>query len=121
MAPTKDELEQENAELRDRVAELEQQQGSATTYDAPAPRPQRPDFGLSAGEVDDLQTKGVTVSPFTGELLTATREGVTPLNPAAIALDRKETDRLDRAESKTGAPPPDADPAAERRERAGAE
>ena len=114
MAPTKDELEQENQQLRDRVAELEQ--GQAVTAN-PVPKPVRPDFGLSAGEVDDLQTQGVTVSPFTGELLTATREGIEPLNPAAIARDKKETDRLDRAESATGSVPPDADPATERRDR----
>jgi hypothetical protein len=119
MAPTKDELETENAELRARVAELEQGQGQAVAN--PVPRPARPDFGLSAGEMDDLKTTGVTVSPFTGELLTATREGVTPENPTAIERDRKETDRLEAAESKHGSPPPDADPATERRERAGAE
>lgn len=111
MAPTKDELQQENDDLKARVAELEAERPIG--YTAPQPRPERPDFGLSAGEVDDLKTKGVTVSPFTGELLTATREGITPENPAAIALDRRETDRLERAES-AGKLPADARPAAER-------
>lgn len=73
--PTKEELEQQNAELRARVDELE-----AARPAAPAgPRvPQRPDFGLSAGEADDLAVRGVTMSPFNGEELNALDEGIEP-------------------------------------------
>lgn len=90
MAPTKDELERENAELRDRVAELEATGDGRGT----APKPQRPDYGLSAGEKADLEANGVTISPFTGELLTATNEGVTPQTPQAVKNDQRETARL---------------------------
>ena len=65
--PTKDELEQENARLRAELAELRDQQPTA----AARPRPQQPDFGLSAGEAADLAANGVTVSPFTGQTLNA--------------------------------------------------
>jgi len=95
--PTKDELEQENAALRERVAELE-----AAPAAAPGPNtrpvPQRPDFGLSAGEAADLEAFGATVSPFTGETLTATREGIEPRSPEAKERDRAETLRLERVE-----------------------
>lgn len=76
--PTKDELEQENARLRDRVAELEEGRAAG-----PRP-PQRPDFGLSAGEADDLRVHGVTTSPFNGEELNAYDEGIEPGNPEAV-------------------------------------
>lgn len=82
--PTKDELERENAELRDRVAELEA--GAATAGPKRLPRP---DF-LSAGEVDDLKNHGTTISPFDGRLLNALDEGVEPGNPEARARAEKE-------------------------------
>lgn len=103
--PTKDELEQENQELRDRVAELEDQVGALDASPAEVdgrggvPNPQRPtdDNGkaiLSAGEKADLEAYGVTTSPFTGELLTATNEGVEPLTVEAKRNDKRETERL---------------------------
>jgi hypothetical protein len=98
MAPTKDELEQENAELRDRVAELEAAQDAGSTATAASrPVPRRPDY-LSAGEAADLAQNGVTVSPFTGETLTASREGIEPLSPEAKKRDQDETRRLERLE-----------------------
>lgn len=90
MAPTKDELERENAQLREKVAELE----AAGDGRGTAPKPERPAYGLSAGEKADLEANGVTISPFTGELLTASREGVKPQTPQAVENDRRETARL---------------------------
>lgn len=115
MAPTKDELETENAALRDRVAELEA--GAALGASpgqvdgrgrAPAPSRLTNDAGeviLSAGEANDLALNGVTVSPFTGETLTASREGVEPTTPEAARNDRRVTAELERAESVPGEPP----------------
>jgi hypothetical protein len=106
MAPTKDELEQENAELRERVAELESQTGALGASPAEVdgrggvPDPQRPDFGLSAGEAHDLAAYGVTTSPFTGETLTASREGVEPQTAEARRNDERETKRLDEGNTK---------------------
>lgn len=91
--PTKDELEAQNEELRARVAELEA--GRPATV---PPVPVRPDFGLSAGEASDLAVHGVTVSPFTGETLTASTEGVETLSPTAERRDREETAKLRLAE-----------------------
>lgn len=92
--PTKDELEQENAALRARVAELEQ----GATAAAPV-KPARPvdDNGkpiLSAGEAQDLAANGVTVSPFDGSTLNALDEGVEPLTPTARR--RAELERAKR-------------------------
>lgn len=81
MAPTKDELEQQNAELRAQLAELE---GGPARPAAPA----RPDYGLSEGERQDLEAHGVTTSPFTGEQLNAVDEArvdVRKLTPEARA------------------------------------
>lgn len=87
--PTKDELEQENAELRARVAELEagaerEITGTGTTR----PRPQRPtdDDGnpvLSEGERQELAARGVATSPFDGSTLNALDEGVEVTDPEA--------------------------------------
>lgn len=84
--PTKEELERENAELRDRVAELESAPAAPVVTERPRPRrPEREDGTpiLSAGELDDLRNNGVTTSPFTGEALNALDEGVEPANPDA--------------------------------------
>jgi hypothetical protein len=83
--PTKDELEQENQQLRDRVHELEGQGNAAapgTMHNTEPPRPKRPGY-LSAGERDDLVNAGVTTSPFNGEEINALDEGVEPGNPEA--------------------------------------
>lgn len=91
MAPTKDELEQENEQLRARVAELEDQAAAAPAA-AARRTPQQPDFGLSAGEMNDLKTAGVTISPFTGKLLNALDEGIAEdeLTPEALAAAKRE-------------------------------
>lgn len=91
--PTKDELEQENEELRARVAELEQDQAATAERDLTAtgtdrPKPKRPDY-LSEGERQDLEAHGVTNSPFTGEPLDAITEGVEPGNPVAVKAAKK--------------------------------
>lgn len=103
--PTKDELERENAELRDRVAELEAAGPADDGRGQEAPKPERPPYGLSAGEKADLESNGVTISPFTGETLTASREGVKPLTEEARRNDRRETARLKAAEQ----PPADGE------------
>jgi len=83
---TKAELEAENAELRDRVAELEAGRPAA----GEPRRPQRPDFGLSAGEADDLKVRGVTTSPFNGEVLNAIDEGIEPATKRAAEKAHRE-------------------------------
>lgn len=91
--PTKDELEAENAQLREELA-------AARAGQKGAPRkPARPtdDNGnpvLSAGEHADLEQHGVTISPFTGETLNAYDEGVEPLNPEAAERARQARDKL---------------------------
>lgn len=108
--PTKDELEAENARLRERVAELE---AAAPPAAGQPRRPERPDFGLSAGEADDLRVRGVTVSPFNGEELNALDEGIEPATPEArrnaeraqqrkrdrLALTDPAADRLARGDA----------------------
>lgn len=106
--PTKDELEQENADLRARVAELEEQGAAAaapgTMHNTAPPRPQRPGY-LSAGERADLEAAGVTTSPFDGSELNALDEGVEPGNPEA----RRNAERAqERARKRTAAAADDA-------------
>lgn len=85
--PTKDELEQELAEARERIAELEDQAAAAgdpagTAGNTDSPVPTRPDY-LSAGEKADLEENGVATSPFDGSRLNAITEGVEVKNPTA--------------------------------------
>lgn len=94
--PTKDELEQELDRANARIAELEQGAEDAppgTAANPIPPEPKRPDFGLSAGELDDLRNAGVTTSPFTGEVLNALDEGVEPANPEARRNAEREQKR----------------------------
>jgi hypothetical protein len=90
--PTKDELEQENARLRDRVEELEAEPRDVTGTGRARPAPERPEYGLSEGERQALEESGVTTSPFTGEQLNAHDEGVKPANPEA----RRRADKAQR-------------------------
>lgn len=94
--PTKDELEAENADLRQQVEDLQSAQTApaGTALNTAPPVPTRPDFGLSAGEANDLAVNGVATSPFTGETLIASVEGVTPQTPTAKANDKRA--RADR-------------------------
>jgi hypothetical protein len=106
MAPTKDELEQENEELRARVAELED---AAPAVAGSRPKPQRPDY-LSAGEAADLAQTGVTISPFNGEEINALDEGVEPASPEAAKRAREAQTRAraraaERPSERTGPPP----------------
>lgn len=114
--PTKDELEQENADLRQELADLKAAGGgNISTGRAAARKPQRLTDGngnviLSAGEADDLANNGVTISPFTGETLNALDEGIEPANPEA--MERAKRDKRDRQHEKRDAtPPPTAPPA----------
>lgn len=85
-------LESENAELRAAVETLRAAgPGGAKTFGDRKPR--RPSFGLSAGEASDLSLHGVTSSPFTGETLTASGEGIKPGNDEARAADRRAAAR----------------------------
>lgn len=63
--PTKDELEAENAELRERIRALEADVSRETSEPK---RPERPEQ-LSAGEADDPRQFGVCISPFDGRTL----------------------------------------------------
>lgn len=84
--PTKDELETENAELRARVAELEE---TAVSRETSPQRPERP-RELSAGEADDLRQFGVCISPFDGATLNVLDfPTIEPANPDA----RKNAER----------------------------
>ena len=81
---TKDELEQENAELRARVAELETHQSPRPNT---RPKPTEPSFGLSEGsrndlemaahrmETENLREEPVVSSPFTGKPLNRSGDG----------------------------------------------
>lgn len=93
--PTKDELQQRVDELEAENAKL-REQGAA----APAVvnyKPTRP--FLSEGERQDLQQYGVTNSPFTGEQITASGEGVEPKTATARRADERAADtRRDRAD-----------------------
>jgi hypothetical protein len=91
MAPTKDELEAENAELRKRLEDLERSAPAGTAANTEPPAPERPGF-LSAGEADDLRNNGVTTSPFNGELLNALDEGIEPGNPDALKAAERARD-----------------------------
>lgn len=80
---TKAELEQENAELRERVAELEQAGAPAA---AGPRRPQLPSFGMSEGTRNDIEQAQneiarnprldeiVMAEPFTGRAITITED-----------------------------------------------
>jgi hypothetical protein len=91
---TKDEIEQENAELREQVTRLEQElaaRDDVSRETSPEPRERPP---LSAGEMDDLINAGVTRSPFNGETLNALDLGIEPGNPDAQR--RAERERSER-------------------------
>jgi hypothetical protein len=114
--PTKEELENENGELRARVRELEEQQAAAGERDVTGtgtrrPAPERPDYGLSEGERQSLLESGVATSPFTGEQLNALDEdvpveGLTP--EARRRAERARTTVAERVPNEwpiSGAPP----------------
>lgn len=71
-------LRKENAELR---VKLTQAEGAPNTR----PEPTRPSFGLTEGERSELEVRGVTTDPFTGDVLTAKGEGVETSNDEAKA------------------------------------
>lgn len=108
MAPTKDELQAENDQLKERIAELEATDGERADAYVP-PAPQQPDFGLSAGEVADLQANGVTTSPFTGKQLNALDEGVEPSTPQArrnAERARRQRESVPAGGAPLAGPPP---------------
>jgi hypothetical protein len=122
--PTKDELEQENAELRAQLEEAQAAAAAAAERSAGDPedgprRPQRPmdDNGkpvLSAGEKSDLEQRGVTISPFTGETLNAIDEGVETQTKEAGRRAREVHEKRVRDEgrpavSESVGPPPATD------------
>lgn len=74
-------LEEENARLRAKLEERGEDPGPSV--------PRRPSFGLSEGERQDLTEHGVTTSPFTGDRLTASGEGVDPANERAERADKR--------------------------------
>ncbi len=117
MAPTKEELENENAALREQVAQLEDQAAAAAApATAPAPRYPTDDAGnrqLSAGELNDLEETGVTVSPFDGVTLNALDEGVEPRTPEARTRAEQAQERARGRESSPNEWPAAGPPPAE--------
>lgn len=109
--PTKDELEAENAALREQLALATARDITSTGTSKVVPaRPVDADGApvLSEGERQALIEHGTTVSPFTGEQLNALDEGVEPGNPTALAratLERRP------AEVVPDGPAPSGDPA----------
>lgn len=75
MAPTNAQLTEENERLTARVAELE----SRAANGRQRPLPDRPSFGMSEGEREEIERTGKAVSPFDGVVRTADDlpEGVT--------------------------------------------
>lgn len=53
------------------------------------PVPTDPSFGLSAGEAAELETRGVTNSPFTGERRLASEHGITPATDEAKQTEER--------------------------------
>lgn len=90
-------LEKENDDLRAENARLREEREDEQVVPQPntRPKPHRPSFGMSEGERADLEQHGVTNSPFTGERLTASGEGVEPANADA----RKADERANRDKS----------------------
>lgn len=86
---TKAEIAAERDALADQVAELRDQVAAAGAPAAPY-KPFRPH--LSEGERQDLIARGVTNSPFTGEQITATSEGVEPATEPARRADKRAND-----------------------------
>lgn len=118
--PTKEELERELAAANDRIAELEEQAAAprdVTGTGSTRPAPARPDYGLSEGERQELEARGVATSPFTGETLNALdEEGVDTAALAPEARRRAERARTVVAERVpnewpiSGAPPAQGGP-----------
>jgi hypothetical protein len=77
----RDQLARENEALHRQVDELRAQQQQPTGRRVAAP----PSFGLSEGERHDLEVRGTTTSPWTGETLIAEDQGVTPATDEARA------------------------------------
>lgn len=106
--PTKDELQAENDELRERIAEIEATNGEQAGA-VVAPKPSRPSFGLSAGEAADLEASGATTSPFTGQPLNAIDEGIEPATPRALRnaeQAKRRTEALPAVPAPLSGPPP---------------
>lgn len=75
--PTKDELEFENAELREENERLREQLAEAQAGKSNTrPVPTAPSFGISEGTRADLEQDGKATDPFTGKVLT--RDDVRP-------------------------------------------
>lgn len=70
--PTKDELEFENAELREENERLRAHLADAQKGQVTRPAPTAPSFGMSEGTRTDLEQVEKTTDPFTGK--TVTRE-----------------------------------------------
>jgi hypothetical protein len=94
--PTKDELEAENAELREQLAAARAEADVSRETSAPK-RPERPQQ-LSAGEADDLAQFGVCISPFDGATLNALDYGIEPANPEAKRTAERHAANRDDAQ-----------------------
>lgn len=94
--PTKDELEAENADLREQLAAARAAADVSRETSAPK-RPERPGQ-LSAGEADDLAQYGITISPFDGATLNALDYGIAPANPEARKTAERHAANRDDAQ-----------------------
>jgi hypothetical protein len=112
--PTKEELEAENANLRElldqQAAEIDRLNGELLTAvplaggePAPAPaRPRRPSFKLSEGERAELASRGVTTSPWTGEQLNAVDQGIETVNEEAEERAARANAAAEKARAAAG-------------------
>ncbi len=99
----RDQLRRENDALRRQLdAAPAAAPGAAPGTPAARPVPHAPSFGLSEGERADLEQRGVSNSPWTGEQSIADDHGIEALgDDAKAAQDRARRRREQRGEQAT--------------------
>lgn len=106
VAAERDQLRRENEALQRQLDDARAQLASTgTTAQTAAGRgvPHRPSFELSEGERADLEQRGTTTSPWTGETLVADDHGITPASDDAKAAQERARERRDQATTTTTA------------------
>lgn len=102
----RDQLRRDNEALQRQLDDVRAQLArttAGTTTAAGRPREHRPSFDLSEGERADLEQRGTTTSPWTGETLIADDHGVTPASDEARAAQDRARDRVRRDRTTTPA------------------